>query len=238
MARLWHAFALVMVIAGCASPIPATAPGSNSAGRTAPEEFATRRYEQAAAQGRPVYRVASEGSLVTILVRRGGSLAHLGHDHVVASHGVQGYAATDDGSADLYVPLADLSVDEPALRTEAGLDTQPSEADIAGTRSNMLDKVLDTQRFPFALIHIDSRDSTPDGIRLNVTIQLHGVSRSFDVPARWQVKPGEMDVAGSFDINQSDFGLTPFSVLGGAIQVQDRLSVRFRILARRVDARS
>jgi hypothetical protein len=238
MLRIAYAIALVSLIAGCASPMRATAPELTLATRTAPEGFAGKRYEQAAAQGRPVYRVVSEDSLVAILVRRGGSLAHLGHDHVVASHGMQGYVATDDGSADLYVSLADLSVDEPALRAEAGLDTQPSESDIAGTRSNMLDKVLETQRFPYALIRVNRRGTAPGGVKLDVAITLHGVTRSFDVPAQMETKPGEMTVAGSFDFNQSDFGMTPFSILGGAIQVQDRLSLRFRILARPFDARS
>jgi hypothetical protein len=32
--------------------------------------------------------------------------------------------------------------------------------------------------------------------------------------------------------NQSDFGIVPVSVLGGAMQVQDRLDLQFRILAK------
>jgi hypothetical protein len=31
--------------------------------------------------------------------------------------------------------------------------------------------------------------------------------------------------------NQSDFGIVPFSVLGGALQVRDRLDLSFRIVA-------
>ncbi|MGJ7506837.1 YceI family protein [Variovorax sp. GT1P44] len=238
MLRLGYVIACATLIAGCASPMRATAPVAPSTTQAAPEGFVGKPYEQAAAQGRPVYRVAPEGSIVAILVRRGGSLAHLGHDHVVASRSVQGYIAADEGSADLYVPLVDLSVDEPALRTEAGLDTQPSESDIVGTRSNMLDKVLDTQRYPYALIHINGPAAPQGGIRLDVALTLHGVTRSFDVPAQMETKPGEMKVAGTLEFDQSDFGMAPFSILGGAIQVQDRLSLRFRILARPLDARS
>jgi len=32
-------------------------------------------------------------------------------------------------------------------------------------------------------------------------------------------------------LNQTDFGITPLSVLGGAIQVQDKLDLRFHIVA-------
>ncbi|MDM0074059.1 YceI family protein [Variovorax sp. J2P1-59] len=237
MLRVGYAIALVMLVAGCAPAMRTTAPAPTLATRSAPDGFPGRRYEEAAARGKSIYRVDPERSLVSILVRRGGSLAHLGHDHVVASRGVQGYVARDEGTADLFVPLADLSVDEPALRAESRLDTQPTESDIAGTRSNMLDKVLETQRFPFALIHISSREKTPTGSRLGVAITLHGVSRSFDVPVHMETSPDEMSVAGTLELKQSDFGIVPFSILGGAMQVQDRLSLRFTIRARPVDAR-
>jgi len=170
---------------------------------------------------------------VVITVRRGGSLARLGHDHVVASHAVQGWMAPDVGRADLWVPLADLSVDEPALRAEAGLDTQPSASDIVGTRANMQDKVLDVQEHPYALIHVASVDRTPPGVRLNLALTLRGVTRTFTVPALVQADAQTMEVGGGFEFNQSDFGIVPFSILGGAIQVQDRLSLRFRIRATR-----
>ena len=101
-----------------------------------------------------MFRVDPARSLLLIVVRRGGALAQFGHDHVVASHDVAGYIAPDEGRADLYVPLDALVVDEPALRAEAGFDTQPSAADIAGTRRNMLEKVLETSRHPYALIAV------------------------------------------------------------------------------------
>ncbi|RZL86850.1 MAG: YceI family protein [Variovorax sp.] len=216
---------LAAFVAACAPQIRQATP------RPAPENFPRADYERAAAQGKPVYRVDPEGSLVTITVRRGGSLARLGHDHVVASHAAQGYVSLEEGRADLYVPLDTLSVDEPALRAEAGLDTQPSESDIAATRSNMLDKVLATQQFPFALIRVSSVEKIPAGLRMAVALTLHGATRTFAVPAQIETGSDGMSVAGSFEFNQSDFGIVPFSILSGAVQVQDRLSLRFRIRA-------
>jgi len=129
--------------------------------------------------------------------------------------------------------LNELTVDEPALRTEAGMDKQPSESAIAGTRTNMLDKVLETQQYPFALIHVSVLDKTQTGIRLSVAITLHGVTRTFEVPARIEAVGKEMGVSGLIEFNQSDFGIVPLSILGGAVRVQDHLSLRFRIRARR-----
>jgi polyisoprenoid-binding protein YceI len=228
-----HAVAvLALLIAACAPLIHETAPAPGPAASPAPASFPRGDYEQAAAQGKAVYRVDPARSLIAITVRRGGSLARLGHDHLVASHTVQGYIAPQESRADLYIPLGELSVDEPALRAEAGLDTQPSESDIAGTRANMLDKVLETQRFPFALVRVSGLEKMPTGVRLTVAITLHGVTRTFGVPAQIDAGRDGMSVAGSIEFDQSDFGIVPFSILGGAIQVQDRISLRFRIQAR------
>jgi len=166
-------------------------------------------------------------------VRRGGSLARFGHDHVVASHVTEGYISPEESRADLYVPLNELVVDEQALRAEAGLNTQPSESDIAGTRANMLDKVLESQKFPFAIISVSVLEKKQTGMKLNVAITLHGVTRTFEVPAQIETASNEMNVSGSIEFNQSDFGIVPFSVLGGAVRVEDLVNLRFSFHARR-----
>src|SRR5712672_1136136 len=133
--RVALAAALVaLMLAGCAPPVRKLAPAPAGPPAGFPEGY----YREALAQGKPVLRVDPAESLVVIEVRRSGSLARLGHDHVVASHDVTGYVAPGEGRADLYVALARLTVDEPALRVEAGFETQPTESDIAATRSNML----------------------------------------------------------------------------------------------------
>lgn len=235
--RLTHAVVIILaallatLTTACTPQIRESPPPS--AMRPAPENFPGSAYEQAMAQGKQVYRVLPKSSLVVITVRRGGSLARFGHDHVVASHATEGYISAEENRADLYVPLNELAVDETALRTEAGLNTQPSESDIAGTRTNMLDKVLESQKFPYALISVSGIEKREEDALLNVAITLHGVTRKFDTPAQIETEGNEMSVNGSIEFNQSDFGIVPFSVFGGALQVQDQLSLRFKILARR-----
>lgn len=225
--------ALALLIAACAPQIRETAPEPQPAARQVPENFPSQNYEQAAALGQPIYRIDPARSLVTLTVRRSGTLARLGHDHVVASHGAQGYVSPQAGRADLYFSLDELTVDEPALRVEAGLDTQPSESDIAGTRANMLGKVLQSQQHPFALIRVNRMEQIPEGMRLSVEMILSGVTRVYEVMAQSETQTASSDirVTGAFEFDQSDFGITPFSILGGMIKVQDRISLRFRIHA-------
>lgn len=195
----------------------------------APADFPEAYYREAEAAGRKVLRVDAENSLVTVNVYRGGALARLGHDHVVASHDVEGYVDIAGGRADLYVPLDRLSVDEPGLRLKAGLVTQPSLGAVEGTRRNMLEKVLESERFPFAYIQVSR--AAAESKALKVTITLHGTEKTFEIPAQIEILPGGIGIGGQIKFNQTDFGIVPYSVLGGALQVQDGLELNFLIVA-------
>ena len=168
-------------------------------------------------------------SIVAITVRRGGPLARLGHDHVVAARTIEGRVDPAANRASLRFRLDALTVDEAPLRQQAGLDTQPGEDAIAGTRRNMLTKVLDAERFPWVDVAIE-RPAT--GGPLATTITLHGVTRRYQVPATVVADGGAVRATGSLTLRQTDFGLVPFSVLGGAMAVQDALELRFDIVAR------
>lgn len=220
--------ALAGLLAGCAPRISPRAPETTL---QAPPDFPEAYYRQAEASGANVLRMDSKRSLVSIDVRRGGTLARLGHDHVVASHDVTGYVDITGGRADIYFPLDRLAVDEPGLRAGAGLDTQISDEAIAATRRNMLDKVLESGRFPFAVIRINR--GTTDPSTLSVAITLHGRMKTFEIPVQIETMHDGIKICGQVTLKQTDFDITPFSILGGALQVQDRLDLRFRILAER-----
>jgi len=200
-----------------------------------PHEF----YAAAAARGAPVYRIDALASQVLIFVYRAGLLARLGHDHVVASHDVTGYIlwadAPDVARADLHVPLATLTVDEAELRAAAGFETVPSDDDIAGTRDNMLASI-DAAAFPVLRVLITRQaagSGDPSAVTLHAEVTLHGVSHSFPVTVELERDADRLRVSGSFDVLQSDFGIRPFSVFGGALAVRDRLDVRFHLEGRR-----
>ena len=211
---------VAVLLAGCAAaPPPATAPAAADA---------TEWYRQAGAAGATVLAIDPAQSLIAVTVRRGGLLARLGHDHVVASRSVTGFAAPVAGRADFSFRLDQMTVDEPALRREAGLDTQPSAAAIAGTRNNMLTRVLEAERFPLVALHARQAPGQP----VQLTITLHGVTRTVVAPARIDATPDAVTASGTLVLRQSDFGITPMSVMGGAMTVQDSLELRYRIVAR------
>jgi polyisoprenoid-binding protein YceI len=126
-------------------------------------------------------------------VRRGGVLARLGHDHVVASHAISGSVSPQANRADFTFRLDEMKIDEADLRRIAGLEKQPSADAIEGTRHNMLTKVLDAERYPLVQVHAER--GAP-GQPLQVSITLHGVTRTLAIPAELREENGVITVQG------------------------------------------
>jgi hypothetical protein len=156
-------------------------------------------------------------------------LARLGHDHVVASHTISGTVSPTQNRADFQFRLDEMKVDEADLRLIAGLEKQPSADAIDGTCHNMLTKVLDAERYPVVSIHAERGAA---GQPLQVSITLHGVTRTMAIPVELREENGVVTVKGSVNLKQTDFGLTPFSVMGGAMAVEDQMELRFDLTAK------
>jgi polyisoprenoid-binding protein YceI len=186
-------------------------------------------YRAGAASAVAAYAVDPHASLIAVTVRRAGLMARLGHDHVVASHTLAGQVAPGADSADLSFRIDQMTVDEPQLLRDAGIEKQPSAQAVEGTRTNMLGPVLDAQRYPVVTLHAQRQ---ADG-RLSVAVTLHGLTRSLTLPATVRIDAAQVIASGTARLKQTDFGITPFSVGGGLLSVQDELEVRYHIVARR-----
>jgi len=217
---------LVAVLAGCPS-----------APRQAPPAPATPA-QPVVREGRP-FAISSEESLLLVLVYRGGALARVGHNHVVASHNLNGTAwvAQDitRSSFEVHVPVNDLVVDETQLRMQEGPEFPPEVPESAkdGTRTNMLSAaLLDGAQYPEVLLQSERLQKTDTGLQAQVRVTVHGQVRSLVVPLTHELAGEELRVQGQLALRQTDLGLTPFSALGGAMRVQDEIQVKFRLLAR------
>lgn len=227
---------VVVAVAACAPPRPpliATETQARAADASVPEDFPLAYYRTATAAGARVFRIDPAQSRLVMVVRRGGPLARLGHDHVVSSRDLAGYIALDEGRADLAVPLARLVVDDEILREAHGLDTTPSAADIAGTRANMLDKVLEAAAHPWARVRVVVVDLDVQPAHMMLSLTLHGVTRELPVTATLDIDDEALSLDTSFELLQSAFGIAPFAVLSGALTVEDKVALRIELLARR-----
>ncbi len=224
--------ALALLLAACAAPekpqpIVGQPPGFPEEGYLAALQDPANR----------VYRVDASASLLQLRVFKTGPLASLGHDHVVAGRDLHGYLlvnlVTGACRGDLFLAVDWLTVDEPALRRAAGMDSELSPGDVEATRANMLNHVLEGEQFPFLQARL--RDCDPAAGRFELTLTAHGVSRTLELrPVDLQIDDAEVSVTGALAIRQTEFGMTPFAALGGLLQVADGVELSYTLAARRV----
>ena len=216
------ALPVLLLLAACGQP--PTTPGPPLSGQAAHADASSTAQATVGA-----FAVDPAASLIAVTVRRGGLLARLGHDHVVAVHTLTGLIAPAVDHADLSFRLDGMTVDEPPLLRDAGIATQPSAQAVEGTRHNMLGPVLDAARYPTVALHVERTG----GDRLQVDVTLHGVTRRLLLPAAVEVDGAQVVAHGSARLKQTDFGITPFAVGAGLLAVEDELEVNYRIVGRR-----
>jgi polyisoprenoid-binding protein YceI len=181
------------------------------------------------------YRIESS-SLLHILVYRGGPLARLGHNHVISSHDLQGTLAFNpqlgQSNFTISLPVQKLTVDEASERAMEGEDFSAAVPDDAreGTRGNLLRaEVLDGEHFPTIALQSLRINGTPTTPILTLLVTLKASAREVIVPVQVAFAPQSLTASGEFAIKQTDFGITPFSIGMGALQVRDEVRIRFRI---------
>jgi hypothetical protein len=228
----------------CGCPLPPRAPAPVGVGVPTPTE------KPAPHEGTPYDIVAAE-SLLLIRVYRGGALGSAGHNHVIASHSLSGAVYVPGNlmraSFEVHVPVAELSVDEPELRErEKSADFPPEVPESArqGTRRNMLGAALldGEHNHEIVLRALRLEPDTAAGgteaaggaraVLARVQTTVRGEVRAITVQVSYSLADGALTASGEGRIRQSDLGLTPFSAMLGALQVQDEMRVSFRIVAR------
>jgi polyisoprenoid-binding protein YceI len=190
------------------------------------------------------YQIDPEKSVVTLLVRRAGKLSNFGHVHVVTSENETGrvwFGVTPDLSGfEVRVPVNELVVDDPAARAAAGPEfaaTVPEDAR-AGTRRNMLGPdVLDVASYPEIVVSSVGplADSAPATLRVRLLV--HGSELERQLPVDAQVSADAVTAKGSFTVRQSELGIKPFGIVGGAIAVADEVEIRFEMVAQAIGRR-
>jgi hypothetical protein len=221
--------ALFATVAACASV---------KHGPTAPPEKSTSAPPQIEGTH---YRVDGQKSEVHILVYRGGPLARLGHNHVMLSHDVTGDVwlaeSIERSTFTLEMPVETLIVDDPDARRSEGPDfpVEVPEDAKQGTQKNMLSAaVLDGAQHKTVQLHSTALSGTRTAPLVKLAITIKDQTREVSVPLSVNYEQDRLVATGEFALKQSDFGIQPFSVGLGALQVVDELKIKFRVSATRV----
>jgi len=224
--------ATLVILAGCRST-PEPAPPPNASQSHSPSTAPAKPHA-----GTLTLQVDPGRTVVTVIVRRAGPLAKLGHDHVITSADEAGSvwlgSTPVDSSFELTLPVERFDVDLPEARAAAGPEFAapvPDEAR-AGTRQNMLRAaVLDGEHFPTITLRSAAASGVWPQPIVRVAVTLKGVEREQEIPVVVERDANGVIARGELRLSQAEFGMTPFSVAGGAIQVADTLEIRFEIAA-------
>jgi YceI-like domain len=229
--RVLLAGVVLLGLAGCQTSPPAAPAPAPAAPAGQPSS--------AIPAGAQELKVVSEESLLQVLVYRGGAMARLGHNHVIASHQLIGSVYLTDDLAttrfDISFPVNGLTVDEPALREAAGPDFPPGVPQSAreGTHANLLSEpLLDGVRYPAIRLRATQVKPAANGFEATVEITLKDQTHLATVPVAVERSDGQLIATGQFPLKQSELGLKPFSVAMGTLVVLDQMQVRFRLTAR------
>jgi polyisoprenoid-binding protein YceI len=95
----------------------------------------------------------------------------------------------------------------------------------------MLGKVLRVDAHPYAYVALTGVRAAAGTFRVEPAVTLNGVTRTVPADVTVETTPDGMRVTGRMTILQTDFGLVPYSLLAGALEVQDALAMRFDLRA-------
>jgi polyisoprenoid-binding protein YceI len=175
------------------------------------------------------------------LVYKAGAFSRFGHNHTIAVGDLSGSVLVNPNDLaksqfDLQFGVAQLVVDDPALRSTLGEDfsSVPKPDDIAGTRKNMLsERVLDGEKYP--QIRITGTGPTTGGDMQELAVKIEMLGRVIDlkIPTKVTIDGGELRATGAFELKHADLGMQPFSVMAGALQVGEKLSFTYDVRAQR-----
>ncbi len=183
------------------------------------------------------YRVDSSRSELRLLVYRAGALANLGHNHVIVNRSLNGSMEVAPqwgaSSFSLNVPVSAFIVDDSQARSEEGEDFAADVSDGAksGTRNNMTGPaVLDAARYPVIAVRSVRLEEIHGTFVATVTVSVAGHEATMSEPFLLRQENDGLAASASFDLSQSALGMTPFSVMLGALAVRDTMRVKLTVI--------
>ncbi|HVY64503.1 MAG TPA: YceI family protein [Gammaproteobacteria bacterium] len=187
-----------------------------------------------------VFTIDGGASDIHWLVYKAGALSRLGHNHAIAVPSPQGRVTVHaqdlaESRFEIVIPVADLVIDDPKLRSGLGeqFSSVPTADDIAGTRKNMLsDRVLNGEKFPQIRVTGVGPYGAAGAQTFKMKVELLGRSIDLTVPTKVTVTDDRVEASGEFELNHADLGMQPFSVMMGALQVGEKLSFSYHVVAR------
>jgi YceI-like domain len=237
LALLLFGATAVAALLSCSATLQSSQAGSAPTAASGEGTDLQAIYTDMGRAGGRVFALVPEDSQVRIYAFRAGRGARLGHNHVISAPQFTGFFYLPPGGAaggrfDLAFRLDQLEIDNPGYRSELGaaFSSVLSPEAIRSTREHLLGaNDLQADRFPFVRIRSLQISGEMPKFAAEAEVQMHGQERDMWIPIDVEGLPERLSVTGSLVLRQSDFGVQPYSLLGGLLSVQDEVVLDFKL---------
>jgi polyisoprenoid-binding protein YceI len=178
------------------------------------------------------YVVDTRASRFTVQAFATGILSAMGHNPKISIRSFSGEVdfspeAAEGSGFRLSIQANSLSV----------LD-DVSDKDRREMERMMNEEILEVSKYPeilydAAFVSVTRLDNSLFAAALNGNLSFHGGTHSQPVNARIAEFGEMLRASGEFALKQSDYGIKPISVAGGALKVKDELKFSFEMVARK-----
>jgi polyisoprenoid-binding protein YceI len=185
--------------------------------------------ETAVASSTVRYRLVPDRSTFTVQAFAEGLLSAFGHDPVIAIREFTGEAQFVPGSFE--GALVKLTINARSL----ALSGEVKEKDRLEIEQAMREQVLEVEKYPeivFSSNNISTSRLAEGRYRARIIgdLTLHGVTqKNLWISAEVTVQEDSLRARGDFSLKQKDFGIKPFSAVGGTIKLKNELKFAFDI---------
>ncbi len=183
--------------------------------------------------------IDQKNSVVVIRVYSEGRLSAFGDNHLISTSQLEGELTLNHDRPEqsrilLSVPTQSLIVNDPTLRAKAeeGFNSKVGALNRRITRKSMLGKkVLYAEKYPY--INLESVQLPAQLIgEAIMKVTLRDTAQKETVEITTQLDNNLLQITGQFYLNQSDYGIAPFSIMFGGIRVKDALRLDFDVRAK------
>ena len=158
-------------------------------------------------------------SSITVKVEKSGLFSAFAHNHTIQAPLATGHLDTQKRIVSLTLNTKDMKVVDEGVK-------ESERAEIEQTMKS--EKVLDVQKYPeirFASTSITPQDGGRHQVKGDLT--LHGATHAIEFP----IAESNGRYTGSVKLKQTEFGIAPVSIAGGAVKVKDVIEIVFEIVA-------
>jgi polyisoprenoid-binding protein YceI len=177
------------------------------------------------------YEVNPVLSRLTLKVHATGLLSAFGHSPTIVARDFSGEIGVPDG------PSGSASMELTVMAASLAVTDDVKESDRREIEQTMRTEVLEVDNHPeitFKSSDVTGAAPGPGSFRVVIegTLTLRGISHPQQIEAQVNITRDRLSANGQCHVRQSDYGVKPLSLVGGAIKLKDEIDLSFDIVAR------